>query len=91
MLRGLVSAIICLWHIEKAVLILQKRQDYPIIFGIAGIHRWVNAMVFGDIAYTANFGNQSLTLTGQVSYTSMADRPYMYGEIKKSYRTIWWK
>lgn len=61
--------------------------SYNLWYG--GIHRWVNAMVFGDIAYTANFGNQSLTLTGQVSYTSMADRPYMYSGSKSLVGLFW--
>lgn len=54
----------------------ETRLSYNLWY--AGIHRWVNAMVFGDIAYSTNFGNQNLTFTGQVSYTSMANQPYIY-------------
>ncbi len=47
------------------------------------IHRWVNAMIFGDVAYTMGFGDSSLTFTGQVSFTSIANNPRIFSSSKK--------
>lgn len=62
--------------------------SYNLWYG--GIHRWVNAMVFGDIAYTANFGNQSLTLTGQVSYTSISNSVFIFAPKSNALAGLGW-
>lgn len=50
--------------------------SYNLWYGL--IHRWVNAMIFGDVAYTMGFDNKSLTFTGQISFTSMASDPFIF-------------
>lgn len=62
--------------------------SYNLWYG--GIHRWVNAMVFGDIAYTANFGNQSLTFTGQVSYTSISNSVFIFAPKSNALAGLGW-